>query len=53
MILGVRNLAGATAAVIGFTVSAALGSLPNRSGMLIGAILGVVVSAFVPNADTP
>ena len=53
MILGVRNVAGATAAVIGFTLTVALSSLPNRSGMLIGAAVAVIVSAFVPVKEAP
>ncbi len=51
MVLGIRNLAGLAAATIGFSVTVALSSLPNRSGLLIGAFVGIAVAAFLPNGD--
>lgn len=51
VVLGIRDLAGVTAAAIGFTVTVSLSSLPNRSGLLVGAFLGLVLAAFVPTGE--
>jgi 4-azaleucine resistance transporter AzlC len=38
-------------AVVGFFVSAAASPLPNRSGLLVGALTGIVVAALVDRGD--
>jgi len=38
-------------AVVGFVVSAAASGLPNRSGLLVGALAGIVVAALVDRGE--
>ncbi len=45
-VLGIKGRPGVKAAVVAFLVAAALGSLPNQGGLLIGALCGVAVSAL-------
>ena len=52
VVLGIRGWAGVIAATVGFNASVLLNPLPNRSGLLIGAMLGVAIAAFVPLPQT-
>lgn len=48
MVLGIRSKPGIVAASTAFVVTVVLSGLPNRTGMLIGALAGVIVAAFMP-----
>ena len=47
MVLGIRSKAGAIAAAAAFGVTVVLSGLPNRAGLLIGAVAGVAIAALV------
>ena len=48
VVLGIKALAGVVAASVAFVVAVSLSHLPNRIGLLIGALAGVLMAALVP-----
>lgn len=51
LMLGMKNAGAALAAVVAFAVTVGLSTLPSRTGLLIGAVAGVVAATLVPTAD--
>jgi predicted branched-subunit amino acid permease len=51
MVLGIRGRPGVVAAVVAFTLAIVFSGLPNRLGLLIGAVVGVAAAAFMPLAE--
>ncbi len=51
VVLGLTRRPAVVAAVVGFLTAALAGPLPNRSSILIGALVGVVVATFVDRPE--